>query len=148
MPGRRHPRAARRLPHPRPANARLVAQRRLRLPGSRPGRDRAVVTDETTEREKLRGQLQAASEAFQGAAGRLLREGEMAPQLIVLAAAQVVGELGRPWRWLRAWASRRRSASWRTSRARPGASSTESYRPRPCPPRGTPEPGSVATTAF
>jgi hypothetical protein len=53
-----------------------------------------VVTDETTEREKLRRQLQAASEAFQGAAGRLLREGEMAPQLIVLAAAQVVGELG------------------------------------------------------
>ena len=54
-----------------------------------------MVTDETTEREKLRRQLQAASEAFQGAAGRrLLREGEMAPQLIVLAAAQVVGELG------------------------------------------------------
>jgi hypothetical protein len=53
-----------------------------------------VVTDETTEREKLRGQLQAASEAFQGAAGRLLREGEMAPQLIVLAAARVAGELG------------------------------------------------------
>src|SRR3954471_16292110 len=94
MPGGRHPRAARRLRHPRPADARLVAQRRLRLPGSRPGRDRAVVTDETTEREKLRRQLRAASEAFQGAAGRLLREGEMAPQLIVLAAARVAGELG------------------------------------------------------
>jgi hypothetical protein len=53
-----------------------------------------MVMGEETEREKLRAQLQAASEAFQGTAGRLLREGEMAPQLIILAAAQVVGELG------------------------------------------------------
>jgi hypothetical protein len=53
-----------------------------------------VTKAEETAREKLRVQLQAASEAFQGTAGRLLREGEMAPQLIVLAASQVVGELG------------------------------------------------------
>jgi hypothetical protein len=53
-----------------------------------------MVMGEETEREKLRAQLQAASEAFQGTAGRLLREGEMAPQLIVLAAARVAGELG------------------------------------------------------
>src|SRR3954469_5300535 len=54
----------------------------------------AMGMGEETEREKLRAQLQAASEAFQGTVGRLLREGEMAPQLIILAAAQVVGELG------------------------------------------------------
>src|SRR3954464_8878742 len=53
-----------------------------------------MVADEKAAQERLAAQLQAASEAFQGAAGRLLREGEMAPQLIVLAAARVAGELG------------------------------------------------------
>src|SRR3954447_26487254 len=53
-----------------------------------------MVADEKAAQERLAAQLQAASKAFQGTAGRLLREGEMAPQLIVLAAAQVVGELG------------------------------------------------------
>jgi len=53
-----------------------------------------MVADEKAAQERLAAQLQAASEAFQGTAGRLLREGEMAPQLIVLAAARVAGELG------------------------------------------------------
>ena len=53
-----------------------------------------MVADETAAQEKLAAQLQTASKAFQGTAGRLLREGEMAPQLIVLAAARVAGELG------------------------------------------------------
>src|SRR3954451_6682220 len=53
-----------------------------------------MIADEMAAQEKLAAQLQAASEAFQGTAGRLLREGEMAPQLIVLAAARVAGELG------------------------------------------------------
>src|SRR3954462_15031258 len=53
-----------------------------------------MIADEMAAQEKLAAQLQTASEAFQGAAGRLLREGEMAPQLIVLAAARVAGELG------------------------------------------------------
>ena len=54
-----------------------------------------MVTDEDdTSGRSSRGQLQAASEAFQEAAGRLLREGEMAPQLIVWPLARVVGELG------------------------------------------------------
>src|SRR4051812_20040748 len=91
MPDGWRRRAARRLPHPRPADARLLARRRLSPPRRQAG---SMVMGEETEREKLRAQLQAASEAFQGTAGRLLREGEMAPQLIVLAAAQVVGELG------------------------------------------------------
>ena len=51
-----------------------------------------LIADETAAQEKLAAQLQAASEAFQRAAGRLLGEGEMAPQLIVLAAARVAGE--------------------------------------------------------
>ena len=53
-----------------------------------------MVADEKAAQEKLAAQLQAASEAVQGTAGRLLREGEMAPQLIILAAARVAGELG------------------------------------------------------
>src|SRR3954467_6172065 len=53
-----------------------------------------MVADEKAAQERPAAQLQAASEAFQGTAGRLLREGEMAPQLIVLAAARVAGELG------------------------------------------------------
>ena len=58
------------------------------------GETKAVTTGEEAERQdELAAQLQAATEAFQGTAGRLLREGEMAPQLIVLAAARVAGEL-------------------------------------------------------
>ena len=53
-----------------------------------------MIADEMAAREKLAAQLRTASQAFRGTAGRLLREGEMAPQLIVLAAAPVAGELG------------------------------------------------------
>src|SRR3954447_7550251 len=52
-----------------------------------------MIADEMAAQEKLAAQLQTATEAFQGTAGRLLREGETAPQLIVLAAARVAGEL-------------------------------------------------------
>jgi hypothetical protein len=50
--------------------------------------------EEAEQQDELAAQLQAATEAFQRTAGRLLREGEMHPQLIVLAAARVAGELG------------------------------------------------------
>ena len=50
--------------------------------------------EEAEQQDELAAQLQVATEAFQGTAGRLLREGETAPQLIVLAAARVAGELG------------------------------------------------------
>jgi hypothetical protein len=52
------------------------------------------VADEGTGWQELETQLQAATEAFQRTAGRLLREGETHPQLVVLAAARVAGELG------------------------------------------------------
>ena len=52
------------------------------------------MTGEQTTQEKLAAQLQAAAEAFERAAGLLLREGEVHPQLVVLAAARVAGELG------------------------------------------------------
>ncbi len=50
--------------------------------------------EKAEQQDELAAQLQAATEVFQGTAGRLLREGETAPQLIVLAAARVAGD---PW---------------------------------------------------
>jgi hypothetical protein len=50
--------------------------------------------EEAEQQDELAAQLQAATEAFQRTAGRLLREGETHPQLVVLAAARVAGELG------------------------------------------------------
>jgi hypothetical protein len=47
------------------------------------------MTDEDLER-----QMQAATDAVRAAALRLLQEGEVHPQLVVLAAARVAGELG------------------------------------------------------
>ena len=52
------------------------------------------MTDEQTEQEELAAQLQAATEALQTGGRALLREGEVHPQLVVLAAARVAGELG------------------------------------------------------
>jgi hypothetical protein len=44
--------------------------------------------------EELEAQMQAATDAIRAAVLRLLREGEVHPQVIVLAAARVAGELG------------------------------------------------------
>ncbi len=52
------------------------------------------MADEGTGWQELETQLQAATEAFQRTAGRLLREGETHPQLVVLAAVRIAGELG------------------------------------------------------
>jgi hypothetical protein len=49
---------------------------------------------ELDEEQDLGLQLQVATEAFREAAVRLLREGEVHPQVIVMAAAQAAGELG------------------------------------------------------
>ena len=43
---------------------------------------------------ELETQMEAAADAIRAAALRLLREGEVHPQLVVLAAARVAGELG------------------------------------------------------
>ena len=49
--------------------------------------------DEAEQRE-LERQMEAATEAIRAAALRLLQEGEVDPQYVVLAAAGVTGELG------------------------------------------------------
>jgi hypothetical protein len=53
-----------------------------------------VVGEEPEQREELAAQLEAATDALRAVALRLLQEGETHPQLIVLAAAAVAGELG------------------------------------------------------
>ena len=50
-----------------------------------------MTTDDETE---AANQMEAAAEAIRGAVLRLLQEGEVDPQFVVLAAAGVTGELG------------------------------------------------------
>ena len=51
-------------------------------------------TGETVEEPDLEEQMRVATEAIREAVLRLLHAGEVHPQLIVLAVAQVTGELG------------------------------------------------------
>jgi hypothetical protein len=51
------------------------------------------MTNEETEDLDLEAQMRAATEALRETVLRLLRAGEVHPQLIVLAMAQVTGEL-------------------------------------------------------
>jgi hypothetical protein len=46
------------------------------------------------EQEELEAQMEAAVDAIRGAVLRLLREGEIHPQIIVMAATRVAGGLG------------------------------------------------------
>jgi hypothetical protein len=46
------------------------------------------------DQEQLEEQMQAATDAIRAAVLRLLRDGEVHPQLVVLAVARVAGELG------------------------------------------------------
>ena len=46
------------------------------------------------DQEQLEVQMQAATDAIRATVLRLLRDGEVHPQVIVLAAARVAGELG------------------------------------------------------
>jgi hypothetical protein len=50
--------------------------------------------DEAEEQRDLEAQIETASEAIRGAVLRLLQEGQVHPQLIVLTMARVAGELG------------------------------------------------------
>src|SRR3954447_3218643 len=49
---------------------------------------------ETTEGDELEAQLGTAMEGLQRAVVRLLQDGEVHPQLVVLALARVTGEVG------------------------------------------------------
>jgi hypothetical protein len=50
--------------------------------------------DEAEEQRDLETQIETASEAIRGTVLRLLQEGQVHPQLIVLTMARVAGELG------------------------------------------------------
>jgi hypothetical protein len=50
--------------------------------------------DEAEEQQDLEAQMEIAAEVIGGAVLRLLREGQVHPQLIVLTMARVAGELG------------------------------------------------------
>jgi hypothetical protein len=50
--------------------------------------------EEETEAQELQKQAQATGDAIRATVLRLLKEGEVHPQLIVLAVARVAGELG------------------------------------------------------
>jgi hypothetical protein len=55
---------------------------------------KAGMADEQNDEQNLGQQLQTAAEAFRETAVRLLRAGEVHPQVIVMAAAQAAGEMG------------------------------------------------------
>ena len=57
-------------------------------------RMRNKADDERAEARELGEQMEAATDAIRAAVIRLLREGEVHPQLIVMAVARVAGELG------------------------------------------------------
>ena len=50
--------------------------------------------EETDERDELEAQLGTAMEGLQRAVVRLLQDGDVHPQLVVLALARVTGEVG------------------------------------------------------
>jgi hypothetical protein len=52
------------------------------------------MTDQQDNEQELGRQLHEAMEAFRETAVRLLRAGEIHPQVIVMAAAQAAGEMG------------------------------------------------------
>jgi hypothetical protein len=52
------------------------------------------MTDEEPDQEQLEAQMETAVDAIREAAMRLLREGEVHPQIIVMAATRVAGGLG------------------------------------------------------
>jgi hypothetical protein len=53
-----------------------------------------VADEETAKQHELEAQLETAMEGLQRAVVRLLQEGEVHPQLVVLALARVTGEVG------------------------------------------------------
>jgi hypothetical protein len=103
--------------------------------------------EETDEQDELEAQFRTATEELQRTVMRLFQDRDIHPHAVMLALARVTGEVGAG----AALAGRTRRScwvSWPRSCSRPGASSVIWYRPKPCRPRGTPEPGSVATTGL
>ena len=62
--------------------------------GTTYGRMTNKAHDEQDDTQELGEQLETATDAIRAAVVRLLQEGEVHPQLIVMAVARVAGELG------------------------------------------------------
>ena len=52
------------------------------------------MADEEPDQEQLEAQMETAVEAIRGAVLQLLREGEVHPQIVIMAATRVAGGLG------------------------------------------------------
>jgi hypothetical protein len=52
------------------------------------------MTDEEPDQQELEAQMETAVDAIRGAVLRLLHEGEVHPQIVVMAATRVAGGLG------------------------------------------------------
>ena len=52
------------------------------------------MADDESEKPELEAQMEAATKAIRAVVLRLLQEGEMHPQLLILAVTQIAGELG------------------------------------------------------
>jgi hypothetical protein len=90
-------------------------------------------TDEQDEQDELEAQFRTATEELQRTVMRLFQDRDIHPHAVMLALARVTGEVGAG----AALAGRTRRSCWVSW-------------PRSCSsrPRGTPEPGSVATTGL
>jgi hypothetical protein len=53
-----------------------------------------MMVDDAPDQQELEAQMETAVDAIRETVLRLLREGEVHPQIIVMAAARVAGELG------------------------------------------------------
>ncbi len=53
-----------------------------------------MMVDDAPDQQELEAQIETAVDAIRETVLRLLREGEVHPQIIVMAAARVAGELG------------------------------------------------------
>ncbi len=53
-----------------------------------------MMVDDAPDQQELEAQMEVATDAIRAAVLRLLREGEVHPQVIVLAVARVAGEVG------------------------------------------------------
>jgi hypothetical protein len=53
-----------------------------------------MTVDEEPEQQEVEAQMETAVNAIRGAVLRLLRDGEVHPQIVVMAAARVAGGLG------------------------------------------------------
>jgi hypothetical protein len=91
------------------------------------------------EQEELEAQMEAATEAICAALLRLLQEGQVHPQLLVLAVTRVAGELGASAALASGQGLRSYWANLLRSSNKPEGISTKCCKPWRCPWPGAPE---------